>query len=204
MKIYCDEEEDEPEAHGDTTNDSVENRLRIIPIYDIQRGLANFVMEKMGEYALANPYKSINIVFRSYGGSVDESIAIADAIEFGRGLLKGDAKVVGIVHSYNASAGPFVLQFCDVRKATEHSQIMIHGMFGGAMGDQRTVDALNINRDNYLNVYANVFASRTKKDLKYWKKTLKDSTPQYLTAKQALDWGIIDEVVPVILPGVTT
>lgn len=124
----------------------------------------------------------VSLRINSYGGSVDEALAMIEI------LGRHSGKVTVTVDSIAASAAslfPVVFE----STAASHARIMIHDpwtfAFGNAAVMRKTADVLDTYRDSILTIY--------KQGMKYEeeeiKKMLNDET--WFTAQQALDAGLI-------------
>ena len=189
-------------SHNNSSPDGegAHDRLRIFPVYTIEPPLATLMLENLCKMALNDPYQSINIVFHSFGGVVHESLAVIDAIHEARNLLRGDAKIYGIVHGYCYSAASFILQQCDVRKMSSNGLMMLHGMHAGAQGSKKKMRGEVKEMDMLNNILLPMYTARSHKTIEEWEDLLDEDTPLYLTADEAFDWGLIDEIVKVEVP----
>jgi ATP-dependent Clp protease protease subunit len=134
----------------------------------------------------------------SSGGSVFDGLSIAGIISQYRGRTIG--KGIGIV----ASAATLVLLAAKEKKMTKNSFFMLHSSWGGFEGNatdlERNVDLLKKLDDQMAEIYTTQIASKNKlidgdrdKTLAYVKKMMAAET--WLTAEQALEIGLIDEVI---------
>ena len=177
--------------------DSAHERMRMIPIGDIMAPLAMWVREALCRHALDDAKEPINMVINSNGGDVWESFSVMDAMDTARGLLSGKkAKIHGVVHGMCASAAFTILQYCDVRKMTENSILMAHGVTSMFSGDERTYE-----RNKFLLTHVNtrtsrLYAARTGLPAEDWMKILRDEIPTWYTSEEALKHNLVDEVIP--------
>ncbi len=193
MNLYGD-----GESGNESQPDAFES-LRVFSIYGIGAPLASYAFDKTTKMALENPYKDITVLIHSFGGDAYEAIAVVDALLTAKGMLKGDAKLRGVVHGYAMSAATYILQHMDVREATAHSIIMVHGMHGGMEGSTSKMAQVQKVGKMLTDIYRDAYLSRGlgKKSRTQWNKLLSEDTGEYLTATQALDWGLIDRIVPI-------
>ena len=162
-------------------------------------------IEEYGAGQLANQFQTladsgeeITLLITSYGGAVDAGGAIIRAIRYAQN--KG-CNVIGEVRGYAMSMAAIVLQTCDIRFAAPEDVIMVHGFSGASVGDVRNqAEDLRITK-RLTDIYGKFFAERStaddKKyhDEKYWRKLLEDSLPHNYFGHQALEVGLIDEVL---------
>jgi ATP-dependent protease ClpP protease subunit len=138
------------------------------------------------------------LLITSYGGAVDAGGAIIRAIRYAQ--EKG-CTVVGEVRGYAMSMAVAILQACDVRLAAPEDIVMVHGFTGQTIGDVRNQDADARMTKQLTTVYAKFYAERSTADdsqyhsIDYWAKLLKDSLPHYYFGHEALEKGLIDEVI---------
>ena len=181
-----------PNTHTKSTH----QKMRTAGIHVVAEGLSTYILETLCGYALDDPSKPINIIFRSPGGDVFEALATADAINAAREILDPGVPIVGTVHGHAESAGSLLLQFCDVRKITNHSYIMVHGMSQNIFGaDEARQEANRELMQSLRDTFIQAYSSRSTVPLGTWRRYMKSSLPRYYTARQALEAGLVDEVV---------
>jgi len=131
----------------------------------------------------------ISIYINSPGGSVTAGMAIYDTMNF----VKSDVSTICV--GMAASMAAFLLSSGTKgkRKALPNSEVMIHQPLGGAQG-QATEIKIAAERILKLREKLNVLLSKnTGQDLKIIER---DTERDYfLTSKEALDYGLVDEVV---------
>ena len=77
---------------------------------------ANHFKNELGKYS---EVKEINLYVNSYGGSVYEAMSIRNQ------LKRHNAKVIGIVDGFAASAASFILTGCDIVKMYSNTMQMV-------------------------------------------------------------------------------
>jgi ATP-dependent Clp protease protease subunit len=136
-----------------------------------------------------DPDKDISFYITSPGGSVSAGMAIYDTMNF----IKCDVSTICI--GMAASMGAFLLSAGTKGKrfALPHSQIMIHQPLGGAKGQATDIE---IQAKQILRIKATlneILAANTGKPLEVIEKdTDRDN---YLTAQEALEYGLIDKIL---------
>ncbi len=136
-----------------------------------------------------DPDKDINLYINSPGGSVTAGMAIYDTMQY----VKCDVSTICI--GMAASMGAFLLSggTKGKRYALPNAEIMIHQPSGGAQGQEteiRIVAEQILKTRNKLN---EILAANTGKDLEVIARdTERDN---YMTATEAKEYGIIDEVI---------
>jgi len=129
----------------------------------------------------------INVVISSPGGDVYSMLGM---IDYMRSL---SVKVNTICRGFAMSAAAVILTAgTGKRVASKHSTIMFHELSTGVFG--KATDVIN-NTDHVNNLQKTVngmLGEYTKKTAAFWaKNTVQD---KYLTAGQALEYGVIDEI----------
>jgi len=136
----------------------------------------------------------IYITFHSNGGSMEIGMAIYDAIRTARNHVTMD--VAGAA----SSIGALILQAADTRRMMPESRIMIHQGKLFISGENQFqahemlehAEDLKENNERYYNVLAN--SSKGKMSHSDVVKACKKDT--YYDAQQAIDLGLVDEIVP--------
>jgi len=154
-------------------------------IYD---DMANLVVAQLLFLEMENPDQDISLYINSPGGSITAGMAIFDTMQY----IKPRVRTVCI--GMAASMGAFLLMAGEKGKrlALPNSEVMIHQPLGGAQG-QATDVAIRaewlLKTKKKMN---GLMAEMTGQDLK---KIEQDVERDYfMSAKEALDYGIIDEI----------
>jgi ATP-dependent Clp protease protease subunit len=131
----------------------------------------------------------IKIILNSFGGCEFNGMAIFHMIE------KSPCHVTIDVIGSAMSMGSIILQAADVRRASEYAVLMIHdGYLGMSPVAPKTFEAWadfskKISRPQLYQIYA----KRSGKPASYWEKRC--GQDYILTASQALEDGLIDEII---------
>ena len=151
--------------------------------------IANLVCAQMLHLESENPDKDINIYINSPGGSVYSGLAIYDTIQF----IKPDVATtcVGIAMSMGAlllAAGTE-----GKRTALPNSKILIHQVSGGFQGQGTDIEiqareTINLKRrlEEIIGQHTNQPIDKISRDME---------RDYYMTADEAKDYGIVDNVV---------
>jgi len=135
-----------------------------------------------------NPKSDINLNINSFGGDTYAMFGLVDKM---RSL---PVKVNTICLGTCMSAGAVILAAgTGTRKAHKHSSIMVHD---GQVGIQEKVADFQRASEHFKDLTDRcnkLMAEVTKKDFEYWENINKFDS--YLTAEQALEVGIIDEII---------
>jgi ATP-dependent Clp protease protease subunit len=163
---------------------------RIIFLGDeVNEATANVVVAQLLHLAYADPKKDIKLYINSPGGSVYDGLAIYDTIQF----IKPDVQTIGI--GLQASMGAFLLSSGTKGKryALPSSRIMIHQPSSGTQG-KITDQEITLKEGIFLKQQLNkILAKNTGQKLT---KIEKDADRDFwMSAEEAKDYGLIDEVI---------
>lgn len=142
-----------------------------------------------GLYKLAQSDAPIRLIINSPGGSVSWGHALAQAIT---NVQQKGIEVRAAVYGEACSAAIFPLLACQMRTAPDGSVIMVHGLTTFNSGDVRNQEADAQVNKKLIEYQAEQLAARTRHNITYWRKLLRDNTPMYYTAREALEEGFID------------
>lgn len=153
---------------------------------EINMASANIVISEL-LYLDAQSHAEICLYINSPGGEVTSGFAIYDTIEF----IKSDVRT--IVIGMAASMAAFLLACGNKRCALPNAEIMIHQPLGGIQGQATDI---KIVADHILKTkkkLINILARKTKQKAS----TLEEDMERdyYMDAKEALNYGIIDEIL---------
>ncbi|MCR4576733.1 MAG: ATP-dependent Clp endopeptidase proteolytic subunit ClpP [Clostridiales bacterium] len=155
----------------------------------IDDGVANTVVAQMLFLEMEDPDRDIMLYINSPGGSISAGMAIYDTMKY----LKCEVSTLCI--GMAASMGAFLLAAGakGKRKALPNSEIMIHQPLGGAEG-QATDVLIHAEHMRFIKQRMNEeLAKNTGKPVRTVEKdTERDN---FMTAEQALKYGIIDEII---------
>ncbi len=151
---------------------------------------ANLIIAQMLFLEADDPDKDIYLYINSPGGSVSAGLAIYDTMQYIR------CEVSTICVGLAASMGAFLLAAGakGKRKSLPNSEIMIHQPLGGAHGQASDI---KIQAEQIIKTRSKlneILAERTGKSVE--QVALDTERDNYMTAEEALSYGIIDEIVP--------
>lgn len=155
---------------------------------EITDEVANLVVAQLIYLESKDPTKDISIYINSPGGSVTAGMAIYDTMNYIR------CDVATICVGMAASMGAFLLSSGTKGKryALPNAEIMIHQVLGGARGQATDVAIQTQQLLKTKNKLNRILAENTGKDVSVVERdTERDN---YLTAQEALDYGLIDQV----------
>jgi ATP-dependent Clp protease protease subunit len=155
----------------------------------IDDDVANIIQAQLLFLESVDSTSDIQIYLNTPGGYVNAGLGIYDTMQY----IKPD--VATICTGLAASMGSVLL--CAGQKgkrtALEHSRVMIHQPLGGAQGQASDIE---IAAREILKTKEELYSIIAKHTGKSIKKIEKDGDRDYwLTAKEALDYGIIDEIL---------
>ena len=155
---------------------------------EVNDSTANVVIAQLIYLEGKNPDKDIYLYINSPGGSVSAGMAIYDTMNY----IKCDVSTICV--GLAASMGAFLLSSGTKGKrfALPNSEIMIHQPLGGAQGQASDIE-IQANHMRHIKEKLNrILSENTGKDVSVIEKdTDRDN---YMTAAQAQEYGLIDEV----------
>ena len=182
----------EQSGRGERSYDIYSRLLKervIFLVGEVNDQTANLVVAQLLFLESENPEKDISFYINSPGGSVTAGMAIYDTLNF----IKPDVST--LCCGFAASMGAFLLAAGAKGKrfSLPNSKVMIHQVLGGARGQATDIEihARDILRTkDQMN---RILAERTGQPLE---KIQRDTERDYfLTADEAKDYGLIDEVI---------
>jgi ATP-dependent Clp protease, protease subunit len=151
--------------------------------------VANLVVAQMLFLQMEDPKRDINIYINSPGGSVTAGLAIYDTMQF----VTCDVATYCVGIAASMAAVLLTAGTKGKRYALPNSDIMIHQVSGGAQGTasdvERTVEYMFKLKKRLIGILA-LHTGKTGEQIQA------DSDRDYwITAEQAKDYGLVDEVV---------
>ena len=156
---------------------------------EVNETTASLVVAQMLFLEAEDPEKDIQLYINSPGGSVTAGMAIYDTMQY----VKCDVSTFCM--GMAASMGAFLLAggAKGKRFALPNAEIMIHQPLGGARGQATDIQ---IHAEQILKTKKTLnelLAQNTGKPLKTIEKDVERD--HFLTAQEALDYGLIDEII---------
>ncbi|WP_319466858.1 ATP-dependent Clp endopeptidase proteolytic subunit ClpP [uncultured Trichococcus sp.] len=155
----------------------------------IDDNTANSVIAQLLFLDAQDSEKDIYIYINSPGGSVSSGLAIYDTMNF----IKADVQTIAM--GMAASMGSFLLTAGEKGKrfALPNAEIMIHQPLGGAQGQATEIEIAARHILQTRERLNKILAERTGQPMEIIERdTDRDN---YMTAQQAKDYGLIDEVM---------
>lgn len=151
---------------------------------------ASLVVSQLLFLEAEDPQKDIMLYINSPGGSVTAGMAIYDTIQY----IRSDVSTICLGMAASMGALLMVAGTKGKRKALPNSEIMIHQPAGGVRGQATDMAIAVAHMERTKKLITTIMADRTGKD---YETVLRDmERDYYMTAQEALDYGIIDEIVP--------
>ena len=155
----------------------------------IDDGVANSIMAQLLHLESEDPEKDIYVYINSPGGSITSLFAIYDTMKY----IKPD--VATVCMGLAASAGAVILAggTPGKRYSLPHARIMLHQPAGGAEGTSKDIEIQAKLITDMRNQINGLLADFTKKDIEQI--AVDTDRDFWMTAQEALEYGIVDEVL---------
>jgi len=156
---------------------------------DLMMGLL-LLTELSGKEA---PYDPITMYISTYGGSADEMFGIYDIMT----KVKKECEIKTIGVGKVMSAGTLVLASGTKgqRKIGKHCRVMIHSVNSGHMGELHSIENEVKAVKHMQELYINAMATETNMTKRQLQKLIDRKVNVYLTAEEAIEYGIADEIL---------
>ncbi len=155
----------------------------------IDDGVANVVMAQLLHLESEDPDRDISIYINSPGGSFTALTAIYDTMQF----VKPEIQTICMGQAASAAAVLLAAGTKGKRLALEHARVLIHQPSGGGEGQSSDIE---IQAREILRLRAlleNMLAKHTGQDEAKIRSDIERD--KILTAAEAVEYGLIDEVV---------
>lgn len=153
---------------------------------EINQASANIIISEL-LYLDSLSHNEIYLYINSPGGEVSSGFAIYDTINF----IKSDVRT--IVVGMAASMAAFLLASGNKRSALKNSEIMIHQPLGGIQGQATDIKIVADHILKMKNKLIKILAEKTKKSTSKIEADMERDF--YMSADEALEYGIIDEIL---------
>lgn len=155
----------------------------------VEDNVASVITAQLLFLEAENPDKDISFYINSPGGVVSSGLAIYDTMQYIRPevstLCIGQAASMGSLLLAGGAPGK---RFC-----LPHARVMVHQPSGGFRGQATDIE---IHAKEILDLRARlnqIYAHHTKQDIKIIEANMERDT--FMSAEQAKDFGLVDEVV---------
>lgn len=151
--------------------------------------VANAIVAQLLFLAAEDPKKDIHLYINSPGGSVTAGMAIIDTMKF----VQPDVSTICTGMAASMGAMLLVAGAAGKRYALPNAEVMLHQPWGGSQGQASDIKIAADRIMRHRNLLYSIIAERTGKSVE---KIEKDADRDYfLTATEALDYGLIDKVI---------
>src|ERR671936_1491378 len=151
--------------------------------------IANLIMAQLLHLEAEEPDKDINLYINSPGGSVTALLAIYDTMQY----IKPDVVTICMGQAASAAAVLLAAGTKGKRFGLPHSRILIHQPSGGAEGQSVDIEIQAREILRMRRMLDEILAAHTGQDVE---KIARDTDRDFImTAEQAKEYGIIDEII---------
>jgi ATP-dependent Clp protease protease subunit len=155
----------------------------------IDDNVANVIVAQMIHLESEDPDKDINLYVNSPGGSVYAGLMIYDTMQF----IKPDVATIGVGIAMSMGALLLAAGAEGKRTALPNSKVLIHQVSGGFQGQGTDIEiqareTINLKRslEEIIAKHSNQAVEKVSRDME---------RDYYLTAQEALEYGLIDQVI---------
>jgi ATP-dependent Clp protease protease subunit len=151
--------------------------------------IGNLVMAQLLHLESEDPDKDIHLYINSPGGDITSLFAVYDTMQY----IKPDCSTIVMGQAASAAAVLVAAGAKGKRYALPHSRILIHQPHGGAQGQAVDIEIQAKEILRYRKLLDEILAQHTGQTIE---KVSKDTDRDFImTAEQAKDYGLIDEVI---------
>ncbi len=136
-----------------------------------------------------DPNKDISVYINSPGGSVSAGMAIYDTMQF----VKPDISTICVGMAASMAQVLLCAGSAGKRFALPHSKIMMHQPLGGTQGQASDIEIYTKEMLRTRDMLYSIISTHTGKDYETIKKDA--DRDNYMTAQEALSYGLIDKVL---------
>ena len=155
----------------------------------IDDGVANVVMAQLLHLESEDPDRDISIYINSPGGSFTALTAIYDTMQF----VKPEIQTICMGQAASAAAVLLAAGTPGKRLALEHARVLIHQPSGGGEGQSSDIEIQAREILRMRDLLEQMLAQHSGQDVAKVRKDL--DRDKILTAREAVEYGLIDEVV---------
>lgn len=150
---------------------------------------ANVIQAQLLYLDSSEPGKDVSIYINSPGGSVYAGLGIYDTMQY----IQSDVSTICTGMAASMAAVLLVAGTKDKRFALKHSRVMIHQPMGGIQGQASDIE---ITSREILKLKKELYTIISEHSGQLYDKVYQDSDRDYwMTAQEAVDYGMIDRVL---------
>ncbi|WP_221798655.1 ATP-dependent Clp endopeptidase proteolytic subunit ClpP [Oceanobacter mangrovi] len=182
----------EQSARGERSYDIYSRLLKervIFLVGPVEDHMANLVVAQLLFLESENPDKDIHLYINSPGGSVTAGMSIYDTMQF----IKPDVSTMVIGQACSMGAFLLAAGAAGKRYSVPNSRVMIHQPSGGAQGQATDIQIHAKNIQHTKERLNAILAHHTGKDIETV--TADTERDNFMTAQQALEYGLVDKVL---------
>jgi len=155
----------------------------------IDDATANTIIAQLLFLEASDPDKDVYVYINSPGGSVSSTIAIYDTIQY----IKSDVSTICVGMAASGAALILASGTKGKRFALPNSRIMVHQPLGGAQGQVTDIEIQTKELKRIKNTINQILTHHTGQP---FEKIERDTDRDfYLTAPEAKEYGIVDDVI---------
>ncbi|MFD0896427.1 ATP-dependent Clp endopeptidase proteolytic subunit ClpP [Loigolactobacillus binensis] len=156
---------------------------------EVNDQMANSIIAQLLFLDAQDSEKDVSIYINSPGGSVSAGLAIYDTMNF----IKADVQTIAMGMAASMASVLLTAGTKGKRFALPNSTVLIHQPLGGAQGQQTEIEIAAREILKTRNRLNKILAEASGQDLA----TIQKDTDRdhYLTAQEALDYGLIDKIM---------
>ena len=139
--------------------------------------------------------KPIDFYLSTYGGSADDMFALYDVMRIIQEKDEQVIRTVGLGKVMSAGVLLLAAGTKGERKIAKNCRIMIHSVVGGNQGDLHNMLNEMEAIEQLQQMFVNCLVSETKMTKSRLKKILDRKVNVYLSAEEAIEYGIADEII---------
>ena len=139
------------------------------------------------------PYDPITFYISSYGGSADEMFSIYDMMSITK--TKCEIHTIGLGKIMSAATLLLASGTKGQRKIGRHCRVMIHAVAAGSAGELHDIENEVKTIKHIQELYIKALSKETNMTSRTIQKLLDRKVNVYLTAEEAVEYGIADEII---------
>lgn len=156
---------------------------------EINDQVANAIIAELLFLEAEDPERDINLYINSPGGEVTAGLAIYDTIQF----IKAPVSTICVGQAASMAAVLLAAGSANKRYALPNTRILIHQPWGGVQGQAKDIEIVAKEIVRIKNKINEILSTHTGQP---YEKIEKDTDRDYyMTAYEAKEYGIIDEVL---------
>lgn len=156
--------------------------------------ILNSSHEELEQKDLQELKPSINFYISTNGGSADEMFGIYDVIRMIKDTGVSSVSTIGVGKVMSAGVLLLASGTRGERRVGRNCRIMLHSVIGGSTGPMYQLENEFAEVKKIQDTYIKALCEETAMTEKYLRNLLKKKTNIYLTAEEAVELGIADEV----------